>query len=71
MIPLRSFDARIAYRYGRERDWLDAEEANELRELLAAFWQVELRWPGRIQRAIRHCERASQLPFFQEPSRDS
>jgi hypothetical protein len=66
VIPLASFDARLAFRYGRERDWLDAGEADELRDLLTAFWQVEPDWPARVQRAMRHCERASQLPFFQE-----
>jgi hypothetical protein len=66
VIPLTGFEARLAYRYTRERDWLDAIEAAELRELLDDFWRVEPAWPGRVQRAIRHCERACQFPYFQE-----
>ena len=66
VIPLYAFDARIAYRYGRERDWLDNNEANELAALLSAFWRIEPNWPPRVQRAMRYCERASQMPFLQE-----
>jgi hypothetical protein len=66
VIPLYGFDARIAYRYGRGRDWLDEEEARELVALADAFWRVEPDWSPRIRRAIRHLERASQMRFFGE-----
>jgi hypothetical protein len=66
VIPLYGFESRLAYRYSRTRDWLDAAEAQELAALLVAFWQVEPEWPDRIRRAIRQCERASQTPFLQE-----
>jgi hypothetical protein len=66
VIPLDDFNARVAYRYGRDRDWLDEVEAAELAALLERFWQVEPDWPPRVRRAIQHCERASQTPFFLE-----
>ena len=66
IIPLYGFESRLAYRYGRGRDWLDETDAGELRDLLAAFLAVEPNWPGRVRRGIRNCERASQTPFLSE-----
>jgi hypothetical protein len=66
VVPVSSFESRVAYRYGAGRDWLDSTESRELAALLAAYWGVEPNWPPRVQRAIRLCERASQAPFFQE-----
>lgn len=66
IIPLYGFESRLAYRYGRERDWLDDADAAELRDLLAAFLAVEPNWPSRVRRGIRNCERASQTPFLSE-----
>ncbi len=66
VIPLGGFESRLAYRYGRERDWLDAADAAELRTLLDRFLQIEPAWPSRVRLGIRNCERASQTPFLTE-----
>jgi hypothetical protein len=66
VVPLYGFDFRLAYRYGRTRDWLDAADAAELRTLLDRFRQVEPSWPPRVRRGIRNCDRASQLPYLSE-----
>jgi hypothetical protein len=66
VIPLYGFESRLAYRYGRGRDWLDEADAAELRDLLAAFIAVEPNWPARVRRGIRNCERASQTPYLSE-----
>ena len=66
VIPLTGFESRLAYRYGRDRDWLDAADATELRVLLDRFLQVEPEWPSRVRRGIRNCERASQTPYLSE-----
>ncbi|MDX6453816.1 MAG: hypothetical protein QOH16_3865 [Gaiellaceae bacterium] len=66
VIPLYGFDFRLAYRYGRTRDWLDAAEAAELRTLLDRFRQIEPDWPPRVKRGIRNCDRASQMPYLSE-----
>jgi hypothetical protein len=66
VIPLYGFESRLAYRYGRGRDWLDAADTTELRALLGHFVAVEPAWPSRVRRGIRNCERASQTPFLSE-----
>jgi hypothetical protein len=66
VIPLYGFEFRLAYRYGRGRDWLDAADAAELRALLAHFVAVEPAWPSRVRRGIRNCDRASQAPYLSE-----
>jgi hypothetical protein len=66
VIPLYAFEARLSYRYGTGRDWLDEREAQELAALTDAYWRVEQDLEPRIRRAIRHCERASQVPFLAE-----
>ncbi len=69
VIPLADFEFRLAYRYGRDRDWLDADDADdaaELRTLLDRFLQVGPAWPSRVRRGIRNCERASQTPYLSE-----
>jgi hypothetical protein len=66
VIALSGFESRVAYRYGRDRDWLDAAEAAELQVLLDRFLQAEPDWPPRVRRGIRNCERASQTPFLSE-----
>jgi hypothetical protein len=64
VLPVRGVEFRLAYRYARDRGWLDA--AAELSPLLNAFLQVEPDWPPRIRRAINFCERASQTIFLLE-----
>jgi len=66
VIPLDGFEFRLAYRYGRDRDWLDADEAEELRTLLDRFLQIEPNWPSRVRLGIRNCDRASQMPYLTE-----
>jgi hypothetical protein len=66
IIPLYAFESRLAYRYGRERDWLDEAEADALTTLLDRFLDIEPDRPPRVRRAIRNCERASQTPFLLE-----
>ncbi len=66
VIPLIGFELRLAYRYGRDRDWLDANDAAELRTLLDRFLQVEPALPSRVRRGIRNCDLASQTPYLSE-----
>jgi hypothetical protein len=53
VIPRHDCELGRAYRLGRGRDWLDADDARALRDLLAAYWRVEGQLPGRVRRALR------------------
>lgn len=66
IIPLTGFESRLAYRYSRTRDWLDATDAGALRAFLDSYWAVEPNWPERVRLGIRYCERASQSPYLSE-----
>jgi hypothetical protein len=45
------------------RDWLDNAEAEELRDLLARYWQDESALPERIRHAMWLSEYGSRLPY--------
>jgi hypothetical protein len=53
VIPRHDCELGRAYRLGRGRDWLDADDARALRDLLAAYWRVEGQLPDRVRRALR------------------
>jgi hypothetical protein len=52
------------YRLRNRREWLDAAEAAELADLLAAFWRAE-EFPRRVTRALWRCEWASWSPWIE------
>jgi hypothetical protein len=53
VIPRHDCELGRAYRLGRGRDWLDADDARALRQLLGAYWRVEAQLSGRVRRALR------------------
>jgi hypothetical protein len=58
--PQALFESSHAYRLPViERDWLDAQDAAELRKLLDTFWQEREDLPERVSRAISRGELAS------------
>ncbi len=54
-------ESKHVYRLRDGRDWLDADEGRELRDVLATYWHVEASLPGRVRRAIWRLEFASWL----------
>jgi hypothetical protein len=52
-------EGKAIYRLRRDRDWLDAQEAYDLRDLLSAFWEAEGTLPPRVRRAMFRTEYAS------------
>jgi hypothetical protein len=62
---------KAAYRLRRDREWLDAADGSELRELLAAYWEIESSLSTRVTKAVWRAEYASSIawgdlavPFF-------
>jgi hypothetical protein len=56
-------ESKVAYRLRRNRDWLDANDGAELRDLLRAYWSIEGELPRRVERAIWRTEYASWLKW--------
>lgn len=56
-------ESKHVYRVRRSRDWLDASEAQTLRALLQAYWQVEDEIPARVKRAAWRAEYASWVKW--------
>lgn len=53
VIPRHDCELGRAYRLGAGRDWLDVDDAQTLRHLLDAYWNLEGQLPGRVRRALR------------------
>jgi hypothetical protein len=53
VIPRNDFELALAYRSQGGREWLDPQEAEELRVLLDRYWSHEPLFPDRVKRALR------------------
>lgn len=56
VIYYQGFESGLAYRLGKERDWLDAEDAVALRDLLSAYWARREQLPPNVARALWRAE---------------
>jgi hypothetical protein len=54
-------ESKHVYRLRRDREWLDATEGAELRDLLSAYWAAREQLPSRVARAKWRTEYASWL----------
>ncbi|MGH3041083.1 MAG: hypothetical protein ACRDNG_04985 [Gaiellaceae bacterium] len=66
IVPILSFENRLAYRLRNERFWLTEAEAGELAQLAATYWAEADELPGRVRRAFWHTERSSHSPYLEE-----
>jgi hypothetical protein len=62
VMPLLS-PHNFVYRLRRDRDWLDEQEALELRNVLAVFWAAEGTLPARVTEAMWRTEYAGWSPW--------
>jgi hypothetical protein len=58
-------ETATAYRAHADRDWLDAGQAAELRELLTAYWANPGLFTGRLDRAMFRCEESAHHRYAQ------
>lgn len=56
VIPHGAKESSHAYRLGTGRDWLDSEDAEQLRALLQAWTELRETWPQRLRLALWTCE---------------
>lgn len=59
-----------AYRAGVERDWLDGDDAGELRNLVHAYWANQDALRGRLDRAVARCEESAHCRFAEDAIRE-
>jgi hypothetical protein len=61
VVYLAASEGKAAYRLRTTRDWLDAQDGEELRALLGVFWEMEPKLTSRLGRAMWRMEYASWL----------
>lgn len=61
-----SGESAIAYRAREDRDWLDADDAGALRELLEAYWKDPTVVRDRLDRAQYRCEESAHHRFAED-----
>lgn len=65
LMPLDLGVGFLAYVDDRtRRNWLDNEEAERLRDLLAAYWRDQSALPERVKHALWLCEQTSRQEFL-------
>lgn len=66
IIPISSYEERLAYRLREERFWLTVEEAAQLAALRDAYRAVSGALPDRVSRALWHAERSTHTRYLHE-----
>jgi hypothetical protein len=60
------YEMRVAYRTRNARFWMTRAEAEELRELLVRYREVQDALPARVRRALWHADRSAYCPYLSE-----